>query len=139
MQQLSNLLYISSGPEKLSNQELVQLLEQSRMNNQLNNITGVLCAGGGHFIQVLEGDERDLIKLYAKILDDPRHHDVALIGIAPISARMFKDWSMAYIEKSAVAMHLRRDQLLSYRNHHGHGVELVRVMQRLLEMLKYEV
>lgn len=139
MHQLSRLLYLSSGSENLSADQLRQILDQSRKNNEKKDITGVLCAGGGHFIQVLEGIESDLIRLYSKIIDDPRHHDAALIGIAPIDSRMFQQWSMGYIQKSAEAMYLRRSQLLDCRSHPDRGDELVRIMQRFLSMLKYEV
>ena len=83
----------------LSNQVLERILVQSRSNNQKQQITGVLCAGGGHFVKVIEGKECNLIRLYSKIIDDPRHHDCAIIGIAPIDERMFDKWSMGYIEK----------------------------------------
>jgi hypothetical protein len=139
MNQLSRLLYLSSGSDRLNSNQLRLILEKSRKNNAENNITGVLCAGGGHFIQILEGGENDLIRLYSKILDDPLHHDCALIGILPINERLFNRWSMGYIEKSLDAMELRRSELLSFRSQQQQGDLLIRVMQRFLELLKYQV
>jgi hypothetical protein len=132
MRELSRLLYLSSSSEMLSEDHLREILDQSRKNNEKLGITGVLCVGGGHFIQVLEGNECDLIRLYSRIIDDPRHHDSVLIGIAPIRARMFQQWSMGYIQKSLEAMSDRRAQLFEYRSRHDQGDELVRIMQRFL-------
>lgn len=136
MHELSRLMYVSSGSNKLSDAELGKILEQSRSHNEKHRITGVLCVGGGLFVQVLEGSECDLIRLYCKIIDDTRHYDCALIGIAPISERMFDQWSMGFIQKSPEAMATRRGQLLDYRLHQYQGDVLVSAMKGFLNMLK---
>jgi hypothetical protein len=138
MQELSRLMYISSGAHKLSENELGKILEQSRSNNEKKRITGVLCVGGGHFVQVLEGRECDLIRLYCKIIDDPRHHDCVIIGIAPISERMFDQWSMGFVQKSSEDMALRRFQLLDYRLHKYQGDVIMSALKAFLNMLKEE-
>lgn len=135
MQELSRLMYVSSS-YMVSDELLKKILDQSRANNEKQLITGVLCAGGGHFVQILEGKEPDLIRLYSKILDDPRHHDCAIIGIAPIAERMFDQWSMGYVEKSAEYMNLRRKQLLDYRLHQYQGDLIVNALKAFLNMLK---
>jgi hypothetical protein len=50
MQELCRLMYLSSGSNMLSEEELRKILEQSRSNNEKQGITGVLCVGGGHFV-----------------------------------------------------------------------------------------
>lgn len=136
MQKLSRLMYVSS-PYSLTDELLKQILEQSRTNNQKQRITGVLCAGGGHFVQVLEGKESDLVRLYSKIIDDPRHHDCEIIGIAPIDERMFEKWSMGYIEKSSEEMSSRRQQLLDYRMEHYRGDVILNALKTFLNNLKH--
>ena len=120
----------------LSKHLLEKILVQSRSNNEKQQITGVLCAGGGHFVQVLEGKECDLIRLYSKIMDDPRHHDCAIIGIAPIDERMFDKWSMGYIEKSSEDMNFRRLELLDYRLHQYQGDVIMSALKAFLSMLR---
>lgn len=136
MQELCRLMYLSSGSHKLSDVELQEILEQSRSNNKKLGITGVLCVGGGHFVQVLEGQECNLIRLYSKIIDDSRHHDCVIIGIAPINERMFDKWSMGFVEKSSEDMALRRFQLLDYRLHQYQGDVIVSALKAFLNMLK---
>lgn len=135
MSELSRLMYVSSS-YMLSDDLLKKILEQSRSNNEKKQITGVLCAGGGHFVQVLEGKEPDLIRLYSKILDDPRHHDCAIIGLAPIDERMFDKWSMGFIEKSSEDVALRRLQLLDYRLHQYQGDVIMSALKAFLSMLR---
>lgn len=135
MIELSRLMYVSTISSPTDGM-LNKILEQSRANNQKQNITGVLCAGGGQFVQVLEGKECDLIRLYSKIVDDPRHFDCAIIGIAPISERMFDKWSMGFVEKSSEDVALRRSQLLDYRLHQYQGDVIVSALKAFLSMLK---
>lgn len=136
MSQLSCILYLSSANGPQSDQALRSILDQSRANNARHEVTGVLCAGGGHYIQVLEGQEHHILKLYLKISEDPRHKDCTLIGIAPLKERLFKDWSMGYIEKSTEAMAARREELLNYLQRQEMGPELVKAMQRFVQMLR---
>lgn len=135
MEHLSRLLYVSTAKSVVTEDDLQQILESSRKYNREHNITGVLCGSGRHFIQVLEGAESNLIRLYAKILDDPRHHCM-LIGLAPIAGKMFAEWSMGYIQHSQEDIHIEWQELLKYRLHHDDDGELVRIMKRFLNRLK---
>ena len=45
-------------------------------------------------VQVLEGEACKVSALYAKILQDKRHHDVTLISFEQVTGRCFEDWSM---------------------------------------------
>jgi hypothetical protein len=51
---------------------------------------------GGNFLQVLEGPEEGVLRLYQKISRDPRHGDVMLLTKEPIQERQFPDWSMGF-------------------------------------------
>lgn len=136
MNNLSRLLYVSTAADAVTDDDLRQILESSRSNNSKAGITGVLCGSGSHFIQVLEGPENDLIQLYSRIIDDPRHYDCVLIGIAPVAERMFQQWAMGYLKSSASEVRFNRTELLGYRMHRYDGDELVRSMQRFLKRLK---
>ena len=51
--------------------------------------------GGGLFMQVLEGPDAEVFRLYVKLLDDPRHIDCKVILLTPIEKRMFPEWAIA--------------------------------------------
>jgi len=136
MDNLSRLLYVSTAANIVTDDDLRQILESSRSNNEKQGITGVLCASGKHFVQVLEGDGNTLIRLYGKILEDKRHHNCILIGLAPIAEKIFNQWSMGYIPKSQEAIQIEREELLNYRLLKEDDGELVRIMKRFLDRLK---
>lgn len=136
MKNLSRLLYVSTAADSVTEEDLRHILESSRSHNARAGITGVLCASARHFIQVLEGPENNLIQLYGKILDDPRHYDCVLIGIAPVVERMFQQWAMGYLRRSTDEIQIDKTELLSYRMYRYDGDELVRSMQRFLKRLQ---
>lgn len=136
MNQLCRLLYLSTGSDKLSKEELEALLSKSRENNLKKNITGALFAGGDLFIQVLEGEDIELIRLYSVIFDDPRHNNCMLVGVSPIAHRIFKDWSMGYLESSVSYMKASRDQLINLSEMHGNADSLIRILNQFVKLLK---
>lgn len=92
------LLYFSQATHVISEKQIVDILHSSRKNNAILDITGVLIHGGGLFMQVLEGREQAVIRLYAKMLDDRRHENCRIIYISPASERIFQGWSMGSID-----------------------------------------
>ena len=62
------------------------------------------------FIQLLEGEEAELNKLFDLISLDPRHNEVAKIIDGCIEKPRFPDWSMGY-------KFLSRKQLTSLEKH----------------------
>ena len=98
------LIYISTATKLMPEQELQNLLEQSRRNNEQYGITGMLLYMQsrflnkleGRFMQLLEGRERDVRKIYDRILQDERHHHVMLLTDGYEQKRSFADWSMGF-------------------------------------------
>lgn len=50
----------------------------------------------GRFVQLLEGDEADVKKLYKTIRKDSRHHRVRLLNTEENHHRLFNSWNMIY-------------------------------------------
>lgn len=83
---------------------LKTLLDQSRDFNKQNDITGILLyvkgqkitKSKGRFMQLLEGEERIVRKLYKKITNDTRHGAVTLLQIGKYDERIFNEWSMGF-------------------------------------------
>jgi hypothetical protein len=92
------LVYISQAVVGFAEAEVQNILQSSQRNNAANGITGVLVYGGGLFMQVLEGSEHAVLRLYVKILEDRRHSDCRLIHITPTDEQIFKQWSMAVLD-----------------------------------------
>lgn len=90
------LLYISYATEPFSEEELRELLVQSRKKNKEHSITGMLVYIEGKFIQVLEGEKKKVEQLYEVIRQDPRHEKVSTLMEGIISKRNFEDWSMGF-------------------------------------------
>ncbi|BBN83688.1 hypothetical protein PA25_36730 [Pseudoalteromonas sp. A25] len=91
-----HLIYISSATRWLTDEELTQLLSQARVNNDKKNITGMLLYDNATFIQVLEGDEKDVHEVYHKIAQDPRNTGLVKLVEKTIETRDFPDWSMGF-------------------------------------------
>lgn len=92
------LIYISKAVEGVTKDEINKIIEASRRSNREKGITGMLVCRKGEFIQILEGEKWDIIKLYEKISKDPRHKDVFLIYRGEIEKKEFTDWDMSYVD-----------------------------------------
>ncbi|UUO22059.1 BLUF domain-containing protein [Colwellia sp. M166] len=90
------LLYTSVVPAGLTEAELIDLLEKSRMKNQKLGITGMLIYYDREVMQILEGDKSKVDALYQTIFEDDRHTSLDVFYQGEIEHRSFTDWSMAF-------------------------------------------
>ncbi|MBD9064931.1 MAG: BLUF domain-containing protein, partial [Enterobacter cloacae] len=70
---LTTLIYRSQLNLSCRSAELSALVERARIRNTNQNITGVLLSNGSDVMQILEGSEESVVKLFHKIRDDQRH------------------------------------------------------------------
>ena len=94
---LVRLLYVSRAVNKDGADLIESILESSRSHNLGNGITGVLCYGGGVFLQAIEGGRQAVNTLYNEIVADERHTDVVLLLYEEIEERRFGGWSMGQV------------------------------------------
>lgn len=96
------MIYVSQAKKPMDADELEQLLSLSRRWNTAKDLTGLLIyrysinAESGHFIQMLEGDEREVRTLFEKIKRDKRHHTILPLSDGVIESRMFSEWAMGF-------------------------------------------
>ena len=109
---LHYLIYRSQASRAVHEVTLPPLLRKARQHNQDTAITGVLLYAKGQFLQVLEGPEPELSRLYARIKADPRHFAIRTLAYGPLAERAFPDWRMAYAPASAEFI----DRASSYLN-----------------------
>ena len=95
------IVYISSAKLGLTYGEILNIVEDSRINNEKNGLTGLLLFNSGNFMQLVEGAESAVDALYRKIEKDRRHREVKLLLKEPITHRNFSNWTMGFkdIEK----------------------------------------
>jgi hypothetical protein len=95
---LYRIIYLSSGLKDLTSTDVKEILVKAKENNRAKNITGILLYLDKNFIQVLEGEKEEVIKLYEKISLDHRHKNVIKVIEGDIASRQFDKWDMGFIE-----------------------------------------
>jgi hypothetical protein len=98
---LVRLLYASRAIDT-SPGAIEMILAQSRQHNPECGITGILCYGGGIFLQAIEGGRMPVSELYGHIQKDVRHKDVVLLHYEEISERRFGGWTMGQVNMSRI-------------------------------------
>lgn len=93
---MRQILYVSSSTVTGDKADLVGILEQSRHNNAIDGITGLLWSDGRRFLQVIEGPTASIDSTFERILNDHRHHGLSLQHNISIRDRQFGGWTMAH-------------------------------------------
>jgi len=99
---LVRLLYASRTPKEIDNAVLESILSKSKAHNPGAGVTGILCYSGKIFMQVLEGNRREVSNLYNRISTDSRHSDVEILLFEDIVERRFSHWTMGQVNLSKV-------------------------------------
>ena len=97
---LVRLLYVSRAVSQDTAPAIESILHASRNHNLHHGITGILCYGGGVFLQAIEGGREAVNKLYNHIIEDARHTDVVLLHYEEITERRFGGWTMGQVNLS---------------------------------------
>lgn len=98
-----SLVYVSAAVTWFSDRELRALLAQCRLSNAQTGITGMLLYKDGNFMQALEGDERTVRALEARIAADRRHQGMVTLISGHTAQRQFSDWTMGFFDLNAPA------------------------------------
>ena len=93
---LVRLLYCSRAVDT-GEVAIQSILAQARQHNPVSGITGILCYGGGIFLQAIEGGRMQVSDLFGTIQADRRHKDVALLHYEEIQERRFGGWTMGTV------------------------------------------
>jgi Sensors of blue-light using FAD len=99
---LRRLAWSSVPSASFSAARLNEIIAPSRRNNERNHISGVLLFTGAQFLGILEGDDRNLEKLWLKLEQDTRHSDLVRIGEERCIERWFPEWMMAYLDHADI-------------------------------------
>jgi hypothetical protein len=107
------LIYASDAHDELVYRDFLEIMERAGEANRAMAITGILCYGGGKFLQALEGERAVVNALYHHIAQDPRHEHCQLLCVEDITEREFGEWSMKIIDWGKAGMAARREATLS--------------------------
>ena len=91
-----SLIYRSVARVSFTMPLIYKMLSGAREFNAAHNITGCLLYHKGHFIQLLEGEYKEVRALYERIEKDERHEQVELLEEEEVPYRIFDEWSMAF-------------------------------------------
>jgi len=88
------LCYTSNYTGTNINSDLENIVTTAKANNPKQSITGVLFYHNNTFIQVLEGEEKELDTLMENINKDPRHNNINILVKEEISKHYLSQWNM---------------------------------------------
>lgn len=128
------LAYASARQLTLSNEVIVDgIVLPAMRRNRLMNITGCLWFNDHHFLQILEGEEREVRKLMAVIRKDARHTNLCMLSERLIGERAFLRFSMRVLREPAAG---EVDRLLRERGRRRINSDLLAsITQELMETL----
>lgn len=93
---VQQILYVSFSTVPGDGADLADILQQSRHNNALDGITGLLWSDGVHFLQVIEGPPESMRAAFARIRADSRHHHLRILRDWMVPVREFGSWTMVH-------------------------------------------
>lgn len=82
--------------------DIFSILRQCQDNNPRAGITGYLYYENGKFFQYIEGSDAAVSQLMSRIVNDPRHCAVQVLGSGFRDDRRFPGWDMGF-DKAALA------------------------------------
>ncbi len=95
------LCYVSTVDPNLAKGEIEEILHLSSLNNNNDNITGLLLYSNGNFFQVLEGEKELILELFEKIKQDSRHYDLITIFKKTIPVQNFHTYENQFLSLEA--------------------------------------
>lgn len=134
-QTIFQLVYVSSAKTKFSEAELEALLDQSRRKNTRLGLSGILLYADGNFMQLLEGEEKQVRSMYTRIAEDPRHDGCMILISGPAAERTFPDWTMGFRNLASAEVRALPGYN-SFMNHDARGDTFPTDPNRALSLLR---
>ncbi len=95
--ELQRLIYASRWAPEIADsidETVHRIVTVSIGNNRLVDISGLLLAHEGWFVQVLEGGRPKIAAAMDRIFRDSRHTEVHILSSGSIPSRSFREWNM---------------------------------------------
>lgn len=113
---MHSLVYRSVANESFTIPHIYGMLSKAKDYNAEHGITGCLLFHNNQFLQLLEGEENEVLNLFQKISLDERHSDIQLIESNYYPSRVFDNWSMAFHDygQNGLSANLKLGQIDSF-------------------------
>lgn len=111
---LAHLIYHSQARQNLCLEDVMSILNQSIINNRLNDIHGLLIFDNGRFVQILEGPKQKIDALFQTIYDDTRHNHVEISYKKFTSKAFFSSWNMSLYIEGATTLSSQQLQMCDF-------------------------
>jgi hypothetical protein len=98
MSEIFHLVYSSTASIAVTQNVIDDILMVAREKNSAQQISGLLIYRNNHFIQLLEGIEFKVHKIYNKIKKDARHKDQTILAEFHSESRLFERWNMGMVK-----------------------------------------
>lgn len=95
VERVRRIIYSSRATGSNLRDDHQSILAESRRNNGLDGISGILWIRGDRYLQLLEGPPDSIADTFDRIVSDPRHIAVTVLADEPAVERQFGDWAMA--------------------------------------------
>ena len=93
---IRRLAYVSRPRPGLSLVEIPRIVAASRIRNSPAGISGVLLFTGQDFVELLEGPPTSVSRLWSRIGEDDRHHDLVTLFDERALSPWFADWRVGF-------------------------------------------
>jgi Sensors of blue-light using FAD len=101
---MHQIVYTSTAVEDLSFAEIKRLLLSARRRNRSLGVSGMLVFHDRTFLQAIEGEQRAVNEVFARIASDHRHQDIEVLHRGPgFDQRLFGEWSMGFADFTGAA------------------------------------
>ena len=129
---LKQVIYVSEKTDT-SSDSLTDIYDISQKNNSESGISGCLLIGSDSYLQLLEGPDSAVEKLYSKIKVDSRHKKVKKLFEQHIEEKLFSSWSMKFAPFNNVEWGNKKFDAGKFQN--INGVAAVEVFKSINEMI----
>jgi hypothetical protein len=101
---MHQIVYTSTAVEEFSFADIKKLLLGARRRNRALGVSGMLVFHDRSFLQALEGEQRAVNEVFARITSDRRHRDIEVLHRGPgFDQRLFGEWSMGFADFTGAA------------------------------------
>jgi hypothetical protein len=94
---LHRMIYLSTAERDPGHDELRNLYDLARRNNERDGITGLTAYHDYSYIQVLEGPRYKVEACFERIKDNAMHHNFFVVSAEDVEERIFDSYSMAFV------------------------------------------
>lgn len=93
---MRQIVYVSLSSVPGDCTDLSAILNQSRHNNAIDGITGLLWSDGKSFLQAIEGPRVSVEACFERIKRDTRHYCLTVLSDQRITCHEFGTWNMVH-------------------------------------------